>query len=246
LLIGKTQMDDYVAFDTPAELEHQRLDLRWLALWTLAYILAIPLFGVVAVGLVFSLPIGGGSFSERLSVVHAFTLAGTIGGAITGTLVGMGQRLLLRPWVPWAERWIPATIVGWALGGAIWWTLEWLLNDIQIQIWGQDTNVRSLVSGILGGTGIGIAQWLLLRERSSLSSLWVIVTTMGWTTGWILAQVLESLIFVTGGEDATKSSVVTIASILGMITLIGGSAGATTGIAMKILISWSSMGTYKR
>jgi hypothetical protein len=104
-LRGDAALDQYIAYDTSAEAVPQRLNWRWVALWSLGNIMAVPLFGAIALGLVYSFPIGG----ERLSVAHAFTLAGMIGGAITGSLLGMGQRLLLRPWIPWAERWIPAT-----------------------------------------------------------------------------------------------------------------------------------------
>jgi hypothetical protein len=199
-------------------------------LWSLGNIMAVPLFGAIALGLVYSFPIGG----ERLSVAHAFTLAGMIGGAITGSLLGMGQRLLLRPWIPWAERWIPATVLGWVLGGAIWWTLEWLLNDIQIQVLGQDANIRSLLAGTLGGAGIGMGQWLVLRVRGNLSGLWVIITTVGWALGWILAKVFESIL-ATGGQPATNHMIWPVIFTFGL--LIGGTAGATTGIRMKSLVS---------
>ncbi len=233
-------MVDYVAFDTTAEPGHQRLNWQWIALWALGNILALPLFGAIAIGLVSTFPVGG----VGLSAVPAFTLAGMIGGAITGSLVGMGQRLLLRPWVSWAERWIPATLVGWVLGGAIWATLEWLLNDIQIQVLGQDTNIRSLVSATLGGFGIGLGQWLVLRARARLSSLWVIITTIGWAIGWILAELFESLILTMGGQEAINSLLVAILFISGILILAGGSAGIITGIAMKTLVSRYSKGIH--
>jgi hypothetical protein len=129
--------------------------------WGLAFI-GFPLGGLAATALV------GGVTTP---------LDGMIGGAATGAVIGMMQWLALRrlALTPW---WIVATAAGMGAG-----------LGLGIALLGTDTAGITLpLRGLVTGTGIGIAQFALLRGSSTRALVWPLVVACGWAIGWLVTR----------------------------------------------------------
>ena len=135
---------------------------RFWGSWGLAFI-GFPLGGLAATALV------GGVTTP---------LDGAIGGAATGAVLGLAQWLVLRRRLALTPWWIAATATGMGAGLAL-----------GIALLGTDTAgialpLRSLVTG----TGIGIAQFALLRGTTARALVWPLVVAGGWALGWLVTR----------------------------------------------------------
>jgi hypothetical protein len=126
-----------------------------------------------ALGSALGIAIGFG-LSERFRL----PLNSTVGEAAFGFLalggifagIGIAQWLLLRRYVNWATRWLFASGLGGALGGVL------------------GLTIYQIIGGELGGvlgwaavlTGIGLTQWLLLRERVPLAGGLALASAIAW------------------------------------------------------------------
>ena len=69
--------------------------------------------------------------------------------------------------------------------------------------------VNTLISGVVFGLTMGLAQWIVLRRRVKLASVWILLSIPGWTLGLV--------------------------GVLGSI-LVGAVVGAITGFAFDFLL----------
>ena len=92
---------------------------------------------------------------------------------LMGATVGLAQWLVLRQQVARAGWWILACAVGWTLFGPV-------LRDI-------GAAVAGIVTGVLGGAIGAVAVIVVLRQRLSHSSLWVLAAVVAWAVSWIAA-----------------------------------------------------------
>jgi len=160
--------------------------------------------------------------------IAIYVLVGAISGAIAGTIVGLLQRLVMPPKGPWTRFWRRAAILGWALGGGIFWLLSWVLH-----IFPNPSNVPNpfLVIEIIGafsGAGIGLGQAVAVREPRQVV-WWVVISAGAWAVG--IAGGVGLLLAV---EPSDAPALITAAML---VTLVGATAGLITGLAMNRLIA---------
>jgi hypothetical protein len=87
-----------------------------------------------------------------------------------GVGVGVMQWPILFRRLPASWRWALATAGAW-IGGSI-----LLLATVP-------AGLQSLVSGLVLGPVVGIAQWLILRREVHWSGWWIVISTIAWVTG---------------------------------------------------------------
>ena len=130
--------------------------------WALAFV-GFPLGGVAAAALI-------GPITTPM--------AGALGGAATGTVLGAVQWLALRRGLSLSPWWIVATALGMGIGLAL-----------SIALLGTSTDGAALpLRGLITGAGIGIAQYVLLRGASDHALAWPLIVTLGWALGWIITR----------------------------------------------------------
>ncbi len=97
------------------------------------------------------------------------------GGAIAGAVIGAGQLLALRGRLPNTAFWIPATIVGQAVGLAA-----------GAALIGYRTGLLDLaIQGAITGLGVGILQAVVLRPHVDSWFWWAIALPPLWALGWV-------------------------------------------------------------
>ncbi len=87
----------------------------------------------------------------------------------TGLAIGILQWFLLQRYFKKAWQWILATTAGWTLGS----TITFALIPVGMEF----------LAGLVIGSVIGIAQWLILRREVHWAGWWVIINIIAWTTG---------------------------------------------------------------
>jgi len=85
-----------------------------------------------------------------------------------GGVLGFCQWRVLRRWVRDAGWWIPASLLAWAAGGAVYWAVYRImggtLQDASEPWPGREVYVRASVSGyIAGGIVVGVVTGLTLK-----------------------------------------------------------------------------------
>lgn len=150
--------------------------LRWLGL-TLAGLLG---------GLVVFFAVGV-TMGEMLDELFPEFVFGLVLGAIFGTAFGLAHWLFLRRYISGIGAWVPATIIGFALGAAI---VFGPLNT-------QDTDPSMLVRishATSVGLSLGLMQWLVLRGRLFHHSyLWMVISVGAWIAGELAGTFLANL-----------------------------------------------------
>lgn len=136
-----------------------KIFLSWIGLTLLAF----PVFGLV-----------GWTVSGHVDAV----VPALVGGGLTGAGVGLVQWLFLRRDLGVAPSWIPATAVALALG-----------LSIGAAIVDYETTTGALaVMGALSGVSVGLVQGLLLRNRFSLWSAWMLAMPVMWALAWVTTE----------------------------------------------------------
>jgi hypothetical protein len=137
---------------------------RFWLFWVLAF-LSFPIAGVLAI---FVVPV-------------TTALRAVIAGAIAGAALGLIQWLVLKSRLPSLSIWwVAATSLGFAVGLAI-----------STAFLGSETGGNELLwRGAITGLGIGIAQWIILRQVLPLpqSVIWIGVVALGWALGWFVTR----------------------------------------------------------
>jgi len=122
-------------------------------------------------------PIGGGVAYLLVRSMEGIAKP-TIGGLVTGLVLGVAQWIVLRQVMALSGWWIVATGIGLAAGLALSVALSGTSIDLPPLI------VRAVLTGCL----LGIAQWLLLRRHVAAAGLWIVVVTIGWALGWTVTR----------------------------------------------------------
>ena len=123
-------------------------------------------------------------------VAAVLALVGLATGAGAGVVGGLGEWLLLRRWVPSAGQWIVVTAVGRAVGWSLALTVGWLWSELIVGSTGSGTaGILGLdVGGLVGGSVVGLSQWIVLRRWVARSSLWIAASAVGGAAGIGLSQ----------------------------------------------------------
>ena len=137
---------------------------RFWLFWVLAF-LSFPIAGVLAI---FVVPV-------------TTPLRAVIAGAIAGAALGFIQWLVLKSRLPSLSIWwVAATSIGFAVG-----------LGMRTAFMGSETTGNELLwRGAITGLGIGIAQWIILRQVLPLpqSVIWIGVVSLGWALGWFVTR----------------------------------------------------------
>ncbi len=134
---------------------------RFWLFWGLAF-LGFPIAGVLA-NLV-------GGVTTPLRAILA--------SAIAGATLGLVQWLVLRSRLPLSFWWMVATSIGMSTGlaiGTVFLGSETAGNEL---LW------RAAITGFC----IGMAQWVILRQVSPQSVIWIGVVCLGWMLGWFITR----------------------------------------------------------
>jgi hypothetical protein len=124
-------------------------------------------------------------------------------------LTGLLQYLLLRRYLPRMGWWIVATALGWPLGIAV--------VYLGYAIWPIALSANSPWSATLVGAVVGLAQWLVLRQRVLRAGWWVPASALGWG----LVRLIAGEVFTSPVE----------------LLIIGAVPAAVTGLAMWWLLA---------
>ncbi len=185
--------------------------LQWIALTVL---------GIVA-GLALALPLG----------VPIFAVLGAMAGTpivlgIVGLSLGTAQWPIIRRHITSSAWWVVGSAVGMAVGltlGVI------LVEQIGRAIFGGPINFRMLgvaaraasfgTIGLIGGAGVGLAQWLVLRRQAAKCVRWIYFNALSLAVGLVCGSLLaDGLMLKTGSLES--------AAVL--LVMGSGAAGACT------------------
>ena len=130
----------------------------------------------------------------------------TADGAVIGVSIGISQWFVLRQRITGVRWWIPASIVGFAIGK--------FAADAVVQA--ESGIVGVVLSGAVIGISSGFAQWLVLVRHVSRAELWVLASALGWAVGWVVISAVDEAI---GGPTAMAYVIGAIgAAVAGVIT----------------------------
>ena len=156
--------------DAPSRAVHAQDDwtstARRMWLWPVAILLSVPIGGYIAD-----------------LVINGVDSVGTAlaGGLIVGAVIGAAGWFVLRQRVSWL--WIPATMVGMAVGLAAGAAL------VDYGIGRGDL----LLMGAVTGLGVGVAQALVLARHGIAGAFWwALVNPLAWALGWLVTSYVIS------------------------------------------------------
>ena len=108
---------------------------------------------------------------------HQMT-ANIILAAVLSFLFGFCQCQILQPYFMNAKQWMWASFSGLSIGLSLillenYFATNWKTSEVSI--W--------LLSGVIIGTTLGVAQWLFLRQHVKFSGAWILANILGWSMG---------------------------------------------------------------
>lgn len=107
--------------------------------------------------------------------------AALVGGLIAGAVIGAAEWFALRERVSWL--WIPATIVGMAVG---------LVAGAALVDYGIERGDLALM-GVVNGLAVGVMQALVLaRHRIPSAFWWAVANPPAWALGWFVSSYVIS------------------------------------------------------
>jgi hypothetical protein len=159
---------------------------------------------------VLGIPLGGYLGNIVAGPVDGVTPA-LLGGALTGTVLGVAQWLLLRRSLGVGTGWIPATSVGLAVGLAVG----------AMAVGYETARPQLMIMGAISGAFVGIAQGISLRHRFSLWHVWIVANPPAWALGWLVSSYVISRNIDERFPIFGASGVVVFAIITGLLLLAG-------------------------
>ena len=134
---------------------------------------------------------------------------------ISGTLLGLAQWLVLRPYITKSYDWILNQAVGWVVGFTLGLFVVQLLSK---------TPLGMLVGFMAFGLIVALFQYPILRREIPHLVSWIVANVIGWTLGAFLSQLVASAFF-------QNSLPTTFTSVLISVGITGLVAGAITALA---------------
>jgi hypothetical protein len=186
--------------------------------------MALTVVGIVA-GLALALPLG----------VPIFAVLGAMAGTpivlgIVGLSLGTAQWPVIRRHISSSMWWVVGSAVGMAAGltlGVI------LVEQIGRAVAGGPVNFRMLgiagraasfgTIGLIGGAGVGLAQWLVLRRQAARCDQWIHVNALSLGAGLACGSLLADALLLRTGSLASAAVLLVVGS---------GVAGASTAKAL--------------
>ena len=208
---------------------------EWLGVWALWTLLA-ALGGIAGGAATLSwaaevLDRGSVTAGRAGDVAVALALAGIVTGAAAGLVGGLGEWLVLRRWVQQAGWWIAATAVGRAIGWSLALTTGWMWSELIVGSTGTDSaGILGIdVGGVVGGSIVGLSQWLVLRRWVARAWWWIAATAVAGAAGLGLSQYV-----------AQAAAAGAVSGGVAWVTAVGVAAagvGAVTGVVLVLLFA---------
>jgi hypothetical protein len=142
-------------------------------MWVVASTAAILISSGVLYGLIYI----AASISSN---INEDRLAGIIMLPITATILGVGQWLILRSRIPKSGWWIPATIVGIVGSMALAVGVFQVISRITRQGWNLNYQHGMLMSFVLIGFFLALAQLPILWRYLRAPIIWLLANMIGW------------------------------------------------------------------
>jgi hypothetical protein len=117
---------------------------------------------------------------EAAQSVPTIIVAGYLGVAVGGILVGVLQSLVLRRKIARAGWWVLAGV-----GAAA------VIGVVVFGVGVVNTDVGWVVGASLFGIVVGVLQWLVLRRQVARAGWWVLASAVGWFVGMPVGGVLD-------------------------------------------------------
>jgi hypothetical protein len=188
----------------------KRVSWRFWLRWTLASILGL------VVGMILFIAVGA-VIGEALDRAPEWVF-GLVIGIIFGTVFGIAHWLVLRQLLPLSTAWIWATIGGF-LGASV--IIFGLMAGGR-----PDTSITTkLGHGLVLGGGLGLTQWLVLRQKVGLASIWIGISMLA----WLIAEIVGIGLSATIGPPLDLLGLFLVGSVLpgaGIIWLLNRAPGA--------------------
>lgn len=147
----------------------------WLQ-WVLATVIGSLPGLVVAIAALFVPVMALGMFANFQTlptwIVVFVSVGSAIGAAAAGATVGIAQRIVLRRHGLEARYWIPAAIVGRAIGG-------FAVTVLTLTVWYGAPGLAGVGVLLLHGAVVGFAQWLVVRRWARRAGWWVLASAIG-------------------------------------------------------------------
>lgn len=145
---------------------------RWIGATALSFIITT----YIAIASMWSI---GSRLLEGLDAPFSAVLSGLWVGGLMGLGLGIGQAFALRRTGFSAARWILHSVLGGAVGFALFSVLTAEGDSTR--------NALALLAGGIAGLGIGFAQWLLIRNRFVNAIIWLPITAVAFMVMALLA-----------------------------------------------------------
>lgn len=157
------------------------------------------------------------------------TLISAVAGAIFGAAVGGIQLFVLRRKVSGMNRWLPANIIGAAIGGIFALPISEAVGDAT------NFNIAILAGGLVLGLAFGIGQAVVLRPHLSGFVWWALAHAVaipfGYALGRGLGEVAYNLLIRGVGEDIAR----VIGALIFAVLFFGGYGLITGGVLIRLL-----------
>jgi hypothetical protein len=145
--------------------------------------------------------------------LKAFVSTFLVDGLIVGTFIGIAQGLVVRRGIAPLGWWVLVTIAGFGVGLAAGEALALNLSG----------PVGDVVTGVIIGAAVGIAQWLILRRGLAQAVWWIPANIAAWGLGWTLIRLVDDsatstlVIYLVGAAGAAVAGIITAIALIALM-----------------------------